>query len=487
MEPLKRDSPFRVVIVGAGVSGLTLAHSFEKANIDYVVLDKHPVAPAWGASITIHPLGARILHQLGLLDAFDKQCTPMHNMWNRGPDGKNYNCEPFFDQLTKRNGYLSYTLSRQNFLKTLYDALPDKTKIIENARLVDASETNGKVKVQLADGSVHEGDLLVGADGVHSAVRSLVWKHANQAIPGSISLEEKQRIKTTYNCLLGTGPLIPGLGSEDMHCVSFDKFSFLILTQPDSVFFIAHCKLPNNQVIMYPSRAQYTAEDVEAKAAELADCPITETVKFGDIWRSRSRGHLVSLEEGILERWFSGRMVLCGDAAHKFTPNAALGGSMAMESAVSLANALHEALSLHPNKKPTDTEMRVALQKYQDFRIPRLKFGFTISWVLTRAQAYDGFAMYMMQRWIIPAIGLDTVAGQASKFFSEAPKLNYIHFDEKRGTLPWKDYSVQKKKKPYNKSQWVFSGSIFISLLASTLALFSLANWMLSSRVHVFH
>lgn len=102
MNGLKKDPPFKVVIIGAGVSGLTLALSLEKAGIDYVVLDKHPVAPAWGASITIHPLGARIVDQLGCLDAFDKQCTPMHNFYNRGPDGKNFNCEPFFDQVSRR-------------------------------------------------------------------------------------------------------------------------------------------------------------------------------------------------------------------------------------------------------------------------------------------------------------------------------------------------------------------------------------------------
>ena len=102
MDGLHKDPPFKVIIVGAGVSGLTLAHSLHKADIDYVVLDKHPVAPAWGTSITIHPLGARILHQLGCLEALDEKCTPMHNFWNRGPDGKSYHCEPFFDQVSER-------------------------------------------------------------------------------------------------------------------------------------------------------------------------------------------------------------------------------------------------------------------------------------------------------------------------------------------------------------------------------------------------
>jgi len=115
MSAYQKDRPFKVIIVGAGVSGLTLAHCLHKAGIDYVVLDKHPVAPAWGASITIHPLGARILHQLGCLDALDAKCTPMHNMWNRGPDGKSYHCEPFFDQLTKRYAHIKILYNIRTF------------------------------------------------------------------------------------------------------------------------------------------------------------------------------------------------------------------------------------------------------------------------------------------------------------------------------------------------------------------------------------
>ncbi|KAK8070111.1 hypothetical protein PG994_006727 [Apiospora phragmitis] len=57
-----------VIIVGAGVSGLTLAHAFHKADIDYVVLDKHAVAPACGSSISMYTNGGRILDQLGLYD-----------------------------------------------------------------------------------------------------------------------------------------------------------------------------------------------------------------------------------------------------------------------------------------------------------------------------------------------------------------------------------------------------------------------------------
>ena len=97
-----RDAPFKVIIVGAGVGGLTLAHCLDRAGVDYVVVDKHPVAPAWGGSISIHPSSSRVLDQLGILDALEDKCTPMHNFWNRDPSGKNYLSGPFFDQIKTR-------------------------------------------------------------------------------------------------------------------------------------------------------------------------------------------------------------------------------------------------------------------------------------------------------------------------------------------------------------------------------------------------
>lgn len=102
MDGISKDGVFKVIIVGAGVGGLTLAHALHKAGIDYVVLDKHPVAPAWGASITIHPSASRILHQIGCLDAVANRCEPMTSFSNRGPDGKEFMESSFFDTINNK-------------------------------------------------------------------------------------------------------------------------------------------------------------------------------------------------------------------------------------------------------------------------------------------------------------------------------------------------------------------------------------------------
>lgn len=90
--PSPRNSKinFKAIIVGGSVAGLTLAHMFECANIDYVLLEaRDTISPSIGASIVIMPNGARILDQLGLYDAMkDRFMTGMRRTYSRRSDGR---------------------------------------------------------------------------------------------------------------------------------------------------------------------------------------------------------------------------------------------------------------------------------------------------------------------------------------------------------------------------------------------------------------
>jgi 2-polyprenyl-6-methoxyphenol hydroxylase-like FAD-dependent oxidoreductase len=89
-------STFKVIIIGAGVTGLTLAHCLAKAGIDCVLLDKGVVAPSFGTTITLQPHGCRVLHQLGCLDAVLATCDDMGGAQCRDPSGKSFASNDFF-------------------------------------------------------------------------------------------------------------------------------------------------------------------------------------------------------------------------------------------------------------------------------------------------------------------------------------------------------------------------------------------------------
>ncbi|KAL8873421.1 MAG: hypothetical protein Q9174_001116 [Haloplaca sp. 1 TL-2023] len=428
---------FRVVIVGAGVSGLVLAHALELANIDFVLLEKGIVAPPWGTSIT----RARLLHQIGVLEAVERKCTPMKNFCCRLPDsGKTVLEDRWFDAMREKLGYPDLTLERREFLQVLYDELPDKSKIVTGKRVRHVVDNEEEAYVELGDGSVERGDIIVGCDGVHSTVRQGMWDIANRTIPNFITPQEKESI----------APQQPGIGTNDMVFLCNQGYTFQFLTQPDKIYFMIHHKLP--EAVRAPNRIRYTDEDAEIVAAKFADHPVSDSLVFGDLWRNRVRGHLISLEEGVLQHFFFGRTVLIGDAAHKVTPNAAMGGASAMEDSVALANAIHKlAQAKQPAAKPASStpskqQVALALQSYQDERLPRLKKIHDESAFVTRLQSYDTWFLYLLMRWILPLIGLAPIVHNVSKLGAGGPRLEYVNIAEESGTIPWVHPMSERKE-----------------------------------------
>jgi 2-polyprenyl-6-methoxyphenol hydroxylase-like FAD-dependent oxidoreductase len=86
---------------------------------------------------------------------------------------------------------------RRSFLETLYDNLPDnKAKVRNGQGVVSIDQDDTGVRVTLEDGSVETGDMVVGADGVQSIVRRIMWDHANAKSPKTISELEKKCMRS---------------------------------------------------------------------------------------------------------------------------------------------------------------------------------------------------------------------------------------------------------------------------------------------------
>lgn len=82
-------------------------------------------------------------------------------------------------------------MERKDFLRIIYEKHPNKDRIRTRTRVVDVADEIDGVKVVLQDGSCERGDILLGCDGVHSAVRELMWRNANLSVPDHISAREK--------------------------------------------------------------------------------------------------------------------------------------------------------------------------------------------------------------------------------------------------------------------------------------------------------
>lgn len=104
------DPPFKVIIVGGSLAGLTLSHCLYRAGIDHVILEKRKeVAPQEGASIGIMPNGARILEQLGIYGGVEDSVHPLETAHVTYPDGFCYSSQ--YPQLLRKR-YVRPGISR---------------------------------------------------------------------------------------------------------------------------------------------------------------------------------------------------------------------------------------------------------------------------------------------------------------------------------------------------------------------------------------
>jgi len=73
----------------------------------------------------------------------------------------------------------------------MYDQLPDKSYVQTGKCVCNVIDTEDRVRVEVTDGTIEEGDILLGCDGVHSTVRELMWRNANEVISNYITVKEK--------------------------------------------------------------------------------------------------------------------------------------------------------------------------------------------------------------------------------------------------------------------------------------------------------
>lgn len=313
----------RVIVMGCGIAGLALSDCLERAGIDYIAIERNTIiTPERGASITIHPHGARILHQLGCLESVRDACDPCSKYVFRRPDATELLRSDFFQQIETDFAVGCLVLSRKRFVEILYECLPRKDRLRYGENVTNVRCDDADVEVFLRSGRSERGHLLIGADGAYSMARDFLWSDMGYTLPASVVTAEKRKITTSWYCLVGFSPNT--LSPKDNDCiVVFNKdTSFHLLVQPTAVYFFVFVRHPTT--LTWPARKRYSAKDVDATAAKVRSLLISQNVLFGDLGDQRHHGELVNLEEGVLDHWYSRRIVLVGDSAHKFTPNIAL-------------------------------------------------------------------------------------------------------------------------------------------------------------------
>ncbi|KAI1638394.1 hypothetical protein F4809DRAFT_659948 [Biscogniauxia mediterranea] len=339
---------FKVIIVGAGLAGLTMAHALQLANIAYVVVDKAgSVSDRDSAPLVLMPGGARILHQIGLMSSLAQVGSVMYETFHV-PDDDSQWYDDNFGAMARDFGTPTMLFDERVVVGLMRESLC-QANIKTGKNLVGIMTSTRGVTARFDDGTVETGSIIVGADGARSTVRRLM----RDMNPSKIELHP---YTAGYRCYRGYGTRPAGVRPGEMIERHGEGWAIQVLLAEDRSYFIVYERLAEPQKGHYGLGVKYRDSFKQSCLDDYLDVKLARNVTFRDLWEQHTEVKLDLLEQGINQKPAFGtdRMALIGDAAFKITPNTGMSPSCAIESAAALANQLQFLLCTHP-EPDTDT------------------------------------------------------------------------------------------------------------------------------------
>jgi salicylate hydroxylase len=335
----------RVIVVGAGIGGLCAAIALRRTGTDVEVYEQADALREVGAGVQLSPNATRILARWGLAEALGrigvKPRAIEHRRWD---DGRLLMSQPLGEACERAFGAPYYHLYRPDLLSVLVAGL-HRDIVRLGHRCVKLAEDAGGVTVRFENGAEARGDLVIGADGIHSTVRALLLGPESPHFSGSVAyrgLVPAERLRDAQVSKTSTAWLGPG-----RHFVRY---------------FVGAGRFVNWVGIVpagdWRVESWSAVGEVKAALAEFADWyPEVRTI----IAASDATHRWALYDRDPLQTWTIGRVALLGDAAHAMLPFLAQGACQAVEDAAVLSACIGGAASVAE-----------ALGRYQALRQPRV-------------------------------------------------------------------------------------------------------------------
>ncbi|MGU7779141.1 alpha/beta hydrolase fold domain-containing protein [Burkholderia sp. PU8-34] len=335
----------KVIVVGGGIGGLTTALALLRHGIEPIVLERAPQLTEVGAGVQIAANGTIVLRELGLEPALAAIATvPERFDYLELSTGRLLYVAPLGKEAEARYGALLYNVHRADLIDLLAKALP-RDVVRLGAECASISQDDDGATVTLQNGEVIRGDAVIGADGIHSAVRT--------ALRGP---EEKQ-----FANILMWRSLIPA-----------DRLDGLKLPVAGNNWFGV-----GRNIVSYWVRKDLYSILASVPATEVSRESWTQSGDVAQLRRSFDgceptvRKLLEAVDSAFITgmyhrdpiaQWSTGRIALLGDAAHAMVPYLAQGACQAIEDAWVVATCL---------KRHGPAGVRDALLEYERRRQPR--------------------------------------------------------------------------------------------------------------------
>ena len=340
------SSPTRVLISGAGIGGLCAAAALLQRGIDVQVFEQAEALREVGAGVQLAANGTRVLHALGVAERLKALSCEAQGKeirhWQTGETWKLFDLGPLS---IERYGFPYFTVYRPDLLEVLADAVralrPDAIQL--GARVAGFEQDADGVRLRLESGQQIEGDLLIGADGVHSRIRQGLFGADRAQFSGIIAwraIVPMERLPAHMIRMVGSNWVGPG-----GHIVHYPLRGGRLMN------FVGALERSDWQVESWSHRGSR-----EELARDFAGWHPDIQHFIGQIEAPNKWALMV---RPPLERWSVGRVSLLGDAAHSMLPFLAQGAVMAIEDGLMLARCIEAFEPLE------------ALQRFERARLTR--------------------------------------------------------------------------------------------------------------------
>ena len=343
-----------MAIVGGGIGGLAAALWLRRAGVEATVYEQAPEPREVGAGIVVPPNLVRALRSVGLEPALQRFAVQLEAAWEfrRWQRGEVLSMQAMGQACVDLYGTHCYTAHRADLLQMLLQALQamDGGAVVGDRRCTAVQQSGGQVQLQFQsrEGQMHSvvADVAIGADGIHSVVRSAVLPPAEARFSGLCA----------FRCLVPAADA-PAMALRPVQSLWLGPGRHFVH------YPISAGRLVNVVAIVPAGEWRTESWTAEGQVADLAaafdgwDPRVLQLIQS-----ARDTRRWALYDRQPLERWSQGHLSLLGDAAHAMLPFFAQGAAQAVEDAVVLAACLQGA---------TPDSAAAALQRYEAIRRPR--------------------------------------------------------------------------------------------------------------------
>lgn len=315
-----------VGIVGAGIGGIALARSLWKRGISFQLFEQASELKEVGAGIQMTPNAVKVLNALGLVKEIQRVGFLPEAMVGRSwQNGAELFRTPLKGTSEKVYGAPYYHVHRADLHSILAEGLPQE-HITFNVKCVDVIQKEDKAVAVFDNGAEFEADLIVGADGIHSAVRKSLWGNDDPMFTGHMCW--RAVVPVEDHPLPFVQPAVSFWMGPKAHVVTY-------YVKGGKGVNIVACKETDEWVKeswTEPSSSKDLLEAFDGWNSDLINLfERTENLEIFK-WGLHDRNPM--------ERWSKGNATLLGDSAHPMLPYLSQGAAMAIEDAYVLADSL---------------------------------------------------------------------------------------------------------------------------------------------------